>query len=97
MIKVEAIKPFTLGKFNEITNIVRKGADTPGQLNVGDTFECTQEMAEYLTGKNNKGMVVVKIIEVIPEKVEIKEEPKKEEPKIIKPIIKKSIKKSSKK
>ena len=63
------IKPFTLGRFNEITNIVRKGVDIPGQLNIGDIFECSQELAEYLTGKNDRGMIVVKVIEVIPYKV----------------------------
>ena len=68
MIKVEAIEKFTLGKFNELKNIVRKSVDTPGQLNEGDVFECTAEMYEYLNGKNAKGKVVVKLIEVMPDK-----------------------------
>ena len=67
-IKVQVIEQFTLGRFDEITNIVRKNADKHGMLFKGDTFECTREMAEYLTGKNEKGKIVVKIIEVIPEK-----------------------------
>ena len=92
MIKVETIEPFTLGRFNEITNIVRKGADTPGQLNIGDTFECAKEMADYLTGKNERGKVVVKVIEVIPEKVVVKEEPKVEKKVEVKPTIKPTIK-----
>ena len=97
LVKVEAIKQFTLGKFDEITNIVRKSADTKGMLYVGDTFECTQEMAEYLTGKNDRGNVVVKIVEVIPEKEVAKEEPKVEEKKEIKTIFKSVKKKTSKK
>ena len=77
MIRVEVITQFTLGKFDEIKDsIVRKSVDTEGMLYVGDTFECTKEMADYLTGKNEKGNVVVKVIEIIPD--EIKEEPKVE-------------------
>jgi len=67
-IKCEAIKPFTLGRFDEISNIVRKSNELKGMLYTGDTFECSQDLAEYLTGKNERGNVVVKIIEVIPEK-----------------------------
>lgn len=67
MIRVEAIQQFTLGKFDEIKNIQRKSVEQYGMLYVGDTFECSQELAEYLTGKNDRGNVVVKVIEVIPE------------------------------
>ena len=67
LIKVEVIQQFTLGKFDEITNLKRKRADKPGTLFVGDIFECTKEMAEYLTGKNEKNRTVVKVLEVIPE------------------------------
>ena len=77
MIKVEVIKQFTLGRFNEVTNLVRKSADKEGMLYVGDTFECSKEMAEYLTGKNDRGNVVVKIIEVTPEEKKLKEDLKK--------------------
>ena len=90
MIKVEVIEPFTLGKFDELKNIARKSVDTPGQLNVGDIFECEEEMFNYLNGKNDKGKVVVKLIEVIPAKVEIPEVEAK-------PVVKKTTKKSSKK
>lgn len=67
VIKVQVIRPFTLGRFNEITNIIRKNIEKDGMLFEGDIFECSQDLAEYLTGKNEKGDVVVKIIEVIPE------------------------------
>jgi hypothetical protein len=69
MIKVEAIQQFTLGRFNEISNLIRKRTEVPGTIFTGDTFECSKELAEYLTGKNDKGVVVVKVIEVIPNEV----------------------------
>lgn len=65
-IRVEAITQFTLAEFHKITNIVRKSVDKVGMLYVGDTFECSKQMAEYLTGKNEHGNVVVKIIEITP-------------------------------
>ena len=77
IIKVEAIKQFTLADYDKITNIQRKSVDTEGMLYVGDTFECTKELAEYLTGKNDRGNVVVKIIEVTPEEKKLKEDLKK--------------------
>lgn len=77
MIKVEVIKEFTLEKFDELENIKRKGNDIQGKLFVGDTFECDKDMCDYLMGQNRSNSVVVKVIEVIPEKVvEAKEEPK---------------------
>ena len=89
MIKVEAIQQFTLSKFNEITNIKRKSIDVEGEIFVGDTFECTKDMVDYLTGKNEQGYVVVKVIEVIPEKVVEKKE--------VKPTITKITKKKTSK
>ena len=70
MIKCEVIEPFTLERFNELTNIVRANIDTPGQLNVGDTFNCKKDMADYLLGGNRNNIPYVKIIEVIPDKKE---------------------------
>lgn len=67
MIRLEAIKPFTLERFNELTNIVRKGVDLKGQLNAGDTFECPKDLAEYLMGKNDKGIIVATPIEIMPD------------------------------
>ena len=77
MIKCKALEPFTLQRFNELKNIKRKGAETPGQINKDDEFECEKDLAEYLTGKNMYQKAFVEIIEVIPEiKEEIIEEPK---------------------
>ena len=67
MIKCEVIKEFTLKRFNELKNIKRKNFDIKGKLYVGDTFECDEDMVKYLTGNNDKGEVVVKVIEVEPE------------------------------
>lgn len=70
MIKCEVTEKFTLSKFEELSNIVRKNGGSRGALFVGDVFECNEEMADYLTGNNPKHTAVVKIIEVIPEKKE---------------------------
>lgn len=68
MIKAEVIENFTLKNFDELKNIVRKSAGKEGELKVGDTFECSEEMAKYLTGNNKLNKTVVKIIEVEPKK-----------------------------
>ena len=88
MIKVEVIEPFTLGRFNELENIERASVETPGKLNMGDKFECTKDIADYLLGDNPIKRPVVKVIEVIPAKELPKEEPK-EEIKVEKPKKKK--------
>lgn len=67
MIKCEVIENFTLEKFEELRNIQRKSIDIKGHLYVGDTFECDEDMVKYLTGNNEKGKVVVKVVEIIPE------------------------------
>ena len=68
MIKVEVLEEFTLQKFNQLKNIVRKGKEEKGRLFKGDTFECKEDMADYLTGNNPVHRVVVKVLEVISEK-----------------------------
>lgn len=99
MIKVEALQDFTLSRFDEIENIERVRMNEKGRIFIGDKFECEKELCDYLLGANPLGKAVVKVIEVIPAKVEIKEESKEE--KVIeekpKTTKKKSTKKSSKK
>ena len=69
MIRVEVIEQFTLKDYEKIKDsIKRKSIDVQGTLFIGDTFECTKEMADYLMGNNKNGDVVVKVIEVEPEK-----------------------------
>lgn len=68
MIKVKVTEDFTLEKFNEIKNIIRKNKGKEGKLFIGDIFECDEKMADYLTGNNPINRAVVKVIEVIPEK-----------------------------
>ena len=91
MIKVKVIENFSLGKFNELKNIVRSNPkqDLEGRLFVNDTFECTEEMAEYLTKTNAQGKPFVEVMEIIPE--ELKEKAHKivekaKEKGIIKPV-----------
>ena len=67
MITCEVIKEFTLNDYDKIKDTIkRRSIDVEGKLLVGDTFKCDKEMAEYLTGKNEEGYVVVTIIEVEP-------------------------------
>jgi len=87
MVKCEVIEEFTLEKFDELKNIVRKSKDEKGRLFVGDTFECDENMAKYLTGDNPLNKVVVKVIEVIPEETKAEE----------KPAVKKVTKRTTKK
>lgn len=82
MIKVKVIEDFHLGKFNELKNIERANYNKreEGHLYVNDIFECTEEMAEYLMGKNATKRAFVKVIEVVPEenkRVEKTEKPKR--------------------
>ena len=82
MIKVKVIENFSLGKFNELKNIARNNPnqDLDGRLFKGDTFECDEEMAEYLTKTNAQGKPFVEVMEVIPEKKEekaVEEKPKR--------------------
>lgn len=96
MIKVKALREFTYGKFDKITNLERydKEKNQDGRLYEKDTFECTDDMAKYLTG--GCGYVLVKVIEVIPEEVPVVEnvEEKIEE---IKESAKEEVKKKNKK
>lgn len=85
MIKVEVInEDFTLKKFDELKNIIRKSEEEKGKLFKGDIFECDEEMVDYLTGNNPLNKVVVKVIEIMPKekssetkKVETKSNKKK--------------------
>ena len=80
MIKVEALENFTLAKFDELKNIIRKNPNKneKGKLYEGDVFECNKELADYLLGANALGRAVVKVIEIEPEiegKIEFTDEP----------------------
>lgn len=77
MIKVEVIEKFDLERFDELKNIERVKKDIKGSLFVGDKFECSQDLVEYLTGGNRLGRAFIKVIEVVPEKKEEKPKNKK--------------------
>ena len=74
MIRCEAIETFTLGRFDELTDIERAGVDEKGKLNAGDKFTCPKDLADYLLGENRFNKAFVKVIEIIPEKKEPKTE-----------------------
>lgn len=98
MVKLEAIEEFTLGKFNELKNLVRKDPtrNEKGYVYLGDVFECKEDLYNYLTGENKYGRTFVKVIEIIPEKkeeIKIEAKVKFDEPKPKKQAI---IKKSKK-
>ena len=96
MVKVKVTDYFHLGRFNELRNIVRQDKDEQGMLFPGDIFECTEEMADYLTGKNPLNKSFVTVIEVIPEVISkaIPEViPEEEKPKTTKKTTKKTSKK----
>ena len=71
MIKVEVIKDFTYKDFDNIKDTLKRasGRKEEGKLYVGDTFECSKQVVEYLMGKNEKNEIVVKVIEIIPDRV----------------------------
>lgn len=100
MIRVEVIEQFTLKDFYKLNNIKRKSIDIKGTLFIGDTFECDEDMVKYLTGNNEQGKTVVKVIEVEPEIVKTNDEikVKKDNVEIVinKNEIVKEIKKQSK-
>ena len=86
MIKCEVIEKFKLKDFGKLKNISRVAVDEIGTLFVGDTFECDEEMAKYLTGDNALKKVVVKVVEVKQPKIkdavfEERQDVEKEEPK----------------
>lgn len=77
MIKLVAIyeDEFTLGRFNELMHITRKNPEKneKGHIYIGDTFECSKELADYLMGNNKDKLVVAKVIEIEPTKETIEE------------------------
>lgn len=71
MIKVEVIKDFTYKDFDNIKDTLKRasGRNEEGKLYVGDTFKCSKQVVEYLMGKNEEEAIVIKVIEVIPNRV----------------------------
>lgn len=67
MISCEVIEKFTLKDFDKLKNVKKVMNRKENEFGVKDTFECDKEMVDYLTGDNDEGVVVVKIIEVVPE------------------------------
>lgn len=70
MIKCEVIEQFNLSKFDELKNLKRANTlkNEYKKLYVGDTFECDEDIAKYLTKNDITDTQVIKVIEIIPEK-----------------------------
>lgn len=66
MVKVQAIIDFTYKKYDKIQNLESKDKKEKGKIFDGDIFEIDDEEALYLTGKNDKGIVAVKVLGVKP-------------------------------
>lgn len=93
MVRLEVIEEFTLQDFGKLKDIKRKGKDIEGRLFIGDTFVCDKAMQDYLLGNNALNKAVAKVVEVIPEKVEVVEKAENIESKTITKKSKKSKKK----
>lgn len=87
MIKCEVIENFTLKDFKQLTNVKKVEKRKENEFCIGDSFECTEKMADYLTGNNALNKKVVQIIEI--------EQPKKKV--IVDSAEKQKKKKTSKK
>ena len=74
MVRVEVIDGCDFGRYDEISNLKRAGRELTGHLFVGDTFDCTKELADYLIIDNPLHRPFVRIIETY-------DEPKVEKPK----------------
>ena len=68
MIKVEVIGGFTLKDYKKLKNVKKVTSRKENEFGVKDIFECDEKMVDYLTGNNALNKVVVKVIEVEPEK-----------------------------
>ena len=61
--KVQAIEWFTLKDYDKLKNVHKVAERPENEFNVGDTFECDEEMYRYLTEKNKFSRIFVKILE----------------------------------
>jgi hypothetical protein len=68
MVKVQAIIDFTYKNYDKIQNLESINEKEKGKIFTGDIFEVEEKEAEYLSGNNQKKIVAVKVLEVIPDK-----------------------------
>lgn len=89
MVKVKVLDNFHLDKFKKLKNIERADVskNSEGYLYKGDTFECTEDIAEYLMNTEehrnpaNKIFVSRVPLEVVPKNTTIEKETQVEEEK----------------
>ena len=99
MVKCEVINQnVQIKEWQRLKNIKRLKSNEeiqePNFFEIGDTFETDEEFASYLAGETlDQPIVCIKVLEVIPEKKEIKQIEKKIE---IKKTNKANIKKNKK-
>ena len=78
MVKCEVInQDVTIKEFNRLKNIKRlkenNQIEKHDYFEIGDTFETDEDMAKYLAGETKEQPIVcIKVLEIIPEKKEIK-------------------------
>ena len=97
MIKVEVIGKFTLEDYKKLKNVKKVTNRKENEFDVKDTFECDEKMVDYLTGNNALNKVVVKVIEVKPEKVTVEKSAKDDKEYVVTEPKKNKKEKSSKK
>ena len=66
MIKVQALQDFNFSSMNKIANLKRARIERENFIFKNDIFECDKKMYDYLTGKNENKVIVVKVIEYRP-------------------------------
>ena len=79
MIRLEIIEEVEAGRFNEIKDLIRKNPlnAKEGTLYKGDIFLANKDLADYFLGDNRMNKEFAKVIEVIPDKKEVKDEVEK--------------------
>lgn len=80
MIRLQATEDFTLKRFSEISKMERANVnkDDNGKVFKNDIFECNENLAEYVCGKNPLNRAVANILEVRPEVSAISQSPVEE-------------------
>ena len=68
MVEVQAIMEFTYKNYNKIKDLQPTNKIQEGKIFAGDIFEVEEKEADYLTGNNQKKIVAVEVLEVIPDK-----------------------------
>lgn len=88
MVKVQAIMDFTYKNYDKIRNLNSYDKIEEGKIFENDIFEVEPAEALYLVGNNDIGIIAVKVLEIIPNKIVKDKNAEKIEIKAIKKINK---------